>query len=161
MHDRHAFGLRRGVLQRLPGDTKFVYVDTEEIPKAQNEVVQLVMSVQVTWGYVVIMKRAWRMQSWRSCLTDQTDLSNVDGGVAQSDGSSVREGSADDDELAHLSDGLAELRKVSVVQVDGDGRDGRRGGRRGSRDVGRGCRLARGSAASRGGLNRGRRGGGR
>lgn len=63
MHDRHAFGLRRGVLQRLPGDTKFVYVDTEEIPKAQNEVVQLVMLVQVMHGYAVIMKRAWRMQS--------------------------------------------------------------------------------------------------
>ena len=94
-------------------------------------------------------------------LNESTDLFDVDGGVAQSDGSSVCEGGAHDDELAHLSDGFTELCKVSVVQVDGDGRNGRRGGGRGSRDVGGGCRLARGSAASRGGLNRGRRGHGR
>jgi hypothetical protein len=68
----------------------------------------------------------------RSCLTRRKTLFKVESGVAQRDGSSVGERGTDNDELAHLGDGFAELSEVTAAEVDGDGRDrsrGRRGGR--------------------------------
>lgn len=114
------------MLQQLPSDTEVVYVDTGETQKAQNAR-RSRGTGGMLWGHY---EASVANAILRSCLTWRRSLFEVEGGVAQRDGSAVGERGADNDELAHLSDGFAEFSEVSVSKVDGDGRD-RSGGRRG------------------------------